>query len=176
MPGTKKIWMIAAVGALLLLGIPGGASAAENIIIEFEVGSTMQPYLTAVPDARGYYQAGFGSIYDYDLGRLVQPGDQWDLAKSYRMMRKEISKVANFLDSHVTVPINQNQRNALLSFGYNVGTGADGLGGSKLLRLLNAGADKYTVADQFQYWRIADGRINNGLVNRRQKEKELFLS
>lgn len=173
---TKKILIIAAAGAFLLLGMPTGASAAENLIMEFEVGAGMQPYLQAVPDAKGYYQAGFGSIYDYDLNRYVRSGDIWDLDKSYRMMRIEIDKVSDFLNDRVTVPINQNQRNALISLAYNIGTGADGLGGSTLLRLLNAGADKYTVADQFQYWRIADGRINQGLVNRRAKERALFLS
>ncbi len=175
-PKTKKILIIGAVVLLLTVGIPMGADAAEDFIIVSEVGESRQPYLQAVPDAKGYWQAGFGSIYDYDLGRLVQPGDVWDVDKSYRMMRIEKKKVNDFLDTHVMVPINNNQRSALVSFGYNEGTGAEGLGGSTLLRLLNAGTDKYTVADQFDRWIYADGKINQGLINRRAKEKALFLS
>ncbi len=175
-PKTKKILIIGAVVLLLTVGAPLGADAAEDFIIVSEVGETRQPYLQAIPDAQNKWQIGFGSIYDYDRNRPVMPGDSITADTAYRWMRIEKKKVSDFLDNHVTVPINANQKAALISLGYNIGTGAEGLGGSTLLRLLNAGADKYTVADQFQWWRMADGRINQGLVNRRAKEKALFLS
>jgi lysozyme len=65
---------------------------------------------------------------------------------------------------------------ALVSFAFNVGTGA--LGKSTLLRLLNAG-DKAGAADQFLVWNKA--RVNGvlqplpGLTRRRKAERALFL-
>ena len=77
----------------------------------------------------------------------------------------------------VKVPINQNQLDALTSFSYNLGIGA--LKSSTLLKLLNSGADKYTVANQFLRWNKAliDGQYIEvlGLTRRREAERVLFL-
>ena len=77
----------------------------------------------------------------------------------------------------VKVPINQNQLDSLTSFTYNLGIGA--LKSSTLLKLLNAGTDKATVANQFQYWNKAtiNGRLTvmNGLTARRTAEAALFV-
>jgi GH24 family phage-related lysozyme (muramidase) len=47
------------------------------------------------------------------------------------------------------------------------------------LKLLNQGADKQTVADQFQYWNKAmiNGRLTamKGLTIRRKAEADLFI-
>jgi len=45
-----------------------------------------------------------------------------------------------------------------------------------LLKLLNSGADINTVANQFNRWIYAGGKVVNGLINRRNAEKALFLS
>ena len=74
----------------------------------------------------------------------------------------------------VTVTINNNQLIALGSFAYNLGIGA--LSSSTLLKLLNQGADKVIVANQFDRWVNANGVKSQGLVNRRNAEKALFLS
>ena len=74
----------------------------------------------------------------------------------------------------VKVPITNNQLVSLSSFAYNEGTGA--LKSSTLLRLLNNGTDINTVAAEFDKWVYAGGRYMKGLYNRRQAEKQLFLS
>ena len=71
-------------------------------------------------------------------------------------------------------PITNNQLVALASFAYNEGSGA--LQGSTLLKLLNSGADKTSVAAQFDRWVYSKGSVNKGLINRRNAEKTLFLS
>ncbi len=73
----------------------------------------------------------------------------------------------------VTVPLNQNQFDALVSFTYNVGEGH--LESSTLLKLLNQG-DYMGAADQFLRWNKVDGQIILGLVRRRHKEQALFLA
>jgi len=72
------------------------------------------------------------------------------------------------------VPLNNNELNALISFCYNVGLGA--FKASSLLSLLNSGADKKIVADQFDRWVFDNGVKVKGLINRRNAEKKLFLS
>jgi GH24 family phage-related lysozyme (muramidase) len=73
----------------------------------------------------------------------------------------------------ITVPLNQNQFDALVSFVFNLGSGA--LQCSTLRRRLNAGA-YLEAADEFPKWVYAGGRKLKGLVRRREAERILFLS
>jgi len=73
----------------------------------------------------------------------------------------------------VTVPINQDQFDALVSFTFNLG--ADSLKNSTLLRKLNAG-DFAGAAQEFQRWNKAKGKVLPGLTRRRACEALLFQS
>ena len=77
------------------------------------------------------------------------------------------------LDKHIKVKVSQNQFDALASFVYNVGETA--FKDSTLLRKLNAG-DFQGAGAQFDVWVNAGGKKVQGLVNRRAKEKALFLA
>ena len=72
----------------------------------------------------------------------------------------------------VKVDINENQRGALVSFAYNVGSNA--LKESTLLRRLNA-HDFPSAANEFKRWNKSDGQILRGLTIRRNNERRLFL-
>lgn len=74
----------------------------------------------------------------------------------------------------VTVPLTQGQFDALVSFGFNCGTGPEGLGGSTLLKLLNAGQYDQ-AADQFSRWNKSGGKVLAGLTIRRAQERAMFL-
>ena len=147
-------------------------SAAENLIKGFE-----GKYLTAYDDGTGTWTIGYGTIYNYDLNRPVRSGDVITEETAIKWLRKEMSSVISDVKRVVTVPINQNQLDSLTSFTYNLGIGA--LKSSTLLKLLNAGTDKATVANQFQYWNKAtiNGRLTvmNGLTARRTAEAALFV-
>lgn len=67
--------------------------------------------------------------------------------------------------------INQNQFDALVSFVYNVGSGA--FQKSSMLRMLNSG-DYAGAARQFSRWINSNGKPLNGLIRRRKAEKALF--
>ena len=82
---------------------------------------------------------------------------------------KRFEKTVNDL---VKVPLTQNQFDALVSLTYNIGTGA--FEKSTLLKKLNTG-DYQGAADQFTVWNKGGGKVLQGLVNRRAKEKEVFL-
>ena len=71
----------------------------------------------------------------------------------------------------VTVPLNQNQYDALTSLAYNIGTGA--FQRSTLLRRLNAG-DHAGAAEQFGVWVRSGGADSPGLIARRAAERRLF--
>jgi lysozyme len=73
----------------------------------------------------------------------------------------------------VTVPLNQNQFDALVSFAFNLGLGA--LGKSTLLKYVNNG--EFSAAQkEFQKWVNAGGKPVNGLKIRRAAEAFLFAS
>ena len=72
----------------------------------------------------------------------------------------------------VTASQSQNQRDALMSLTYNLGT--TNLESSTLRRLLNA--DNYAAAtEQFPRWNKAGGQVLPGLVRRRAAGRDLFL-
>jgi lysozyme len=95
----------------------------------------------------------------------------WTRAQAEDAFARELSKFQAAVNKLVTVPINQNQFDSLVSFSYNVGIA--GFGGSTLLKKLNAG-DVAGAAAQFPHWNKSRGRIVPGLVRRRAAEAGLF--
>lgn len=71
----------------------------------------------------------------------------------------------------VRVPVTQGQFDALVSFVYNIGTGA--FERSTLLKKLNAG-DTRGASAQFAVWNKAGGKELPGLTKRRAAERALF--
>lgn len=120
------------------------------------------------------YSIGYGSGYNWDLKRPVQKNDVIDKATARRWLLLEAEQYFNYVKSLIKVPVTDNQLLALSSFTYNVGKEAFKC--STLLELLNSGADKKTVAKQFDRWVNSGGKVNLGLKNRRNAEKALFLS
>ena len=73
----------------------------------------------------------------------------------------------------ISSELNENQFSALCSFVYNLGSG--NLQSSTLRSKLNR-SDYEGAADEFPKWRMAGGRVLQGLVRRRADEHRLFLS
>ena len=89
-----------------------------------------------------------------------------------KMFAKELAIYEDAVERLVTVALNQNQFDALVSFVYNCGPGA--LEESTLLKLLNQG--KYDqVPAQLMRWTHAGGVEYAGLVTRRKAEGALFM-
>lgn len=164
---SSSVFLIITGLLLLLMMSPAEASAAA-LITKFE-GFRATPYW----DATGY-AIGYGSHYNYDAGRPVRQTDRIDQQTALKWLKMTINENSRLLDNSVTVRLNSNQRDSLLSFIYNVGSG--GFLNSTLLQKINAGRPKAEVAAEFDRWIYSDGRVNPVLVQRRRKEKELFLS
>lgn len=93
-------------------------------------------------------------------------------AECDEILSRDLATFEKAVSRLVTVPLNQNQFDALVSFTFNVGAG--NLGKSTLLKKLNAG-DYRGAADQFAVWNKAAGKVMSGLTRRRAEERALFL-
>ena len=71
----------------------------------------------------------------------------------------------------LTVPVQQHEMDALVSFHFNTGS----LGKSTLLKKLNAG-DRSGAAEEFLRWTRAAGKVLPGLLRRRRAERHMFLT
>jgi lysozyme len=127
--------------------------------------------LAAYDDGVGVWTIGFGTTV-YPNGIKVKKGDTCTEAQAKAYMAHDLKKFESAVNNTVKVPLNQNQFDALVSLAYNIGTNA--FSKSTLVKKLNAN-DIRGAADQFDVWVNAGGKRMQGLVNRRAKEKEVFL-
>lgn len=128
--------------------------------------------LNAYQDSVGVWTVGFGTtVID---GNPVQANRSITEAEANALLLKDLNE--QFLPgvkAAVRTLVTQSMIDALCVFSYNVGLGS--LRRSTLLKELNAG--RYLdAASRFQDWKYAGGQILQGLVRRREAEKNLFLS
>ena len=126
--------------------------------------------LKAYDDGVGVWTIGFGTTI-YPNGIKVKKGDTCTEAQAKAYMAHDLKKIESAVNSAVTVSINQNQFDALVSLAYNIGT--SGFKNSTLVEKLNAG-DIRGAAAQFDVWNKGGGKVMQGLVNRRAVERKLF--
>jgi len=145
-----------------------------DLINEFETGNNVSRYLKAYQDPVGIWTIGYGSTYNFDKNRKVQAGDVIDEPTARRWMTQEIKSKRTAILGMVKKPLTQNQLDSLVSLVYNIGVTA--FRDSTLLKRINRGEDKQTIANEFDKWIYAGGKKLPGLVRRRAAEKKLFLS
>lgn len=133
-------------------------------------------YLNAYIDPVGIPTIGYGTIR-YPNGNKVKLGDRITERDAEIYLKYECDEFAEAVSRLVKVPLNQNQFDALVSFTYNVGSGA--FQASTLLTKLNE-RNYQEAANEFSKW--VNGMVNGvktplpGLVSRRADEKKLFLT
>jgi lysozyme len=132
-------------------------------------GLSLKPYLcpAKIPTI------GYGNTY-YPDGKRVTLLDK-DITKqeAFEMFKEIANRFAKRVDTLVISNINQNQFNALVSFAYNVGTG--NFSSSTLLKKVNKNPDDLTIKAEFLRWNKANGKVINGLTNRRIEEADLYF-
>jgi lysozyme len=137
---------------------------ARDLIKQYE-GLRFKAYPD--PGSGGYpFTIGYGHTEN------VGAGDTCTKEQAEKWLDEDMLNAYSVIDRMVTVPISQNQRDALCSFIYNIGGQA--FAKSTMLKLLNAN-DYQGAADQFKRWNKASGNILPGLVKRRQAEHDLFV-
>lgn len=135
-----------------------------NLICGFE-GLRLKAY----DDGVGVWTIGYGTTVIN--GVKVKKGDTCTIEQAKSYMAQDLKKFESAVNTAVKVPLNQNQFDALVSLTYNIGTGA--FKDSTLLKKLNA-KDYKGAAAQFDRWNKGGGKVMQGLVNRRAKERNLF--
>lgn len=136
-------------------------------------------YHTALPDGRCIaYRCPAGVLtIGWGCTEGVREGMIWTKDQAEAALRKELAKHEAAVARLVAVDLNDNQRDALISFSYNLGSGA--LSKSKLLRVLNAG-DYGAAQAEFMKWtmhtdpKTGRKKQSRGLAIRRAKEAALF--
>lgn len=143
------------------------STAGLDLIKEFEGYHEKQPdgSAKAYRCPAGVWTIGWGCTEGVREGQVVTA------EQATVMLATEMAKHEAAVERLVTVPLTQGQFDALVSFSYNVGSGA--LEGSTLLKLLNAG-DYAGARGQFGRWTKAAGVELAGLVRRRAREAEVF--
>lgn len=102
----------------------------------------------------------------------VKLGMVWTLGEAEAGLRREIAKFETAVMKSVTVEMNQNEFDAMVSLSYNIGSAA--FQRSTVLKRLNKG-DRAGAAQAFEFWNKGGGRVLPGLVSRRKREAALFL-
>lgn len=139
---------------------------ALNLIKAFE-GFEARAY----QDPVGVWTIGYGHT-----AKAGPPRPAWGMRitrdEAEDILRRDLAQYEKAVDEAVTVPLNGNQRGALVSFCYNVGPA--NFRRSSVLRYLNQG--RYAdIPARLTLWNKAGGRVLRGLTRRRAAEGELFM-
>lgn len=130
-----------------------------NLIKSFE-GCKLTAY-KCVPTEK-YYTIGYGHY-----GSLVKAGMTITLKRAEELLLQDCQKFVNHVNTYMDkYNFNQNQFDALVSFAYNIGN----------INQLTANGTR-TIAQisaKITAYNKSGGKVLNGLVKRRAKEKELF--
>ena len=115
------------------------------------------------------------------IGHLIKPGENFPdgieitKEKALELLEEDVKICEDSIKKNIKVPLNQNQFDALVSFGFNCGTGVYKT--SSACSALNEG--KYEeVPERLLFWNkvTIDGKrvVSKGLHNRRISEGQLF--
>lgn len=142
----------------------------DNIdLIKKHEGLRLKAYL---PTPNDVWTIGWGHTKTAKQGMVISE------AKAEELLRSDVKWVEETIAKVVTVPLNQNQYDALASLIFNIGAGA--FSRSTVLKRLNA-KDYQGAADAFLMWNKQRNRTTGlmqvlpGLTKRRQEERSLFL-
>lgn len=121
---------------------------------------------SAYQDSVGVWTIGYGHT------RGVKQGDYCSMDQAMAWLIEDTAIAEQDVNTHVTIPLEQHEFDALVDFAFNLG--CDALNKSTLLRLVNH-SDKAAAAEEFEKWDHAGGKVVAGLLRRRLEEKQMFL-
>ena len=104
---------------------------------------------------------GFGTTEGVKIGDTITP------EKAVERAYRDIYKTETAIHKCVNVPLTQKEYDAFTSLAYNIGTSA--FCKSTLVKKLNA-RDYDGACSEIKRWVYFKGKVNQGLVNRREKE------
>lgn len=148
-------------------------------LIKIEGGAQLTMYNDLGPN-KGHCTIGVGHLIHKGVCNGVIPSEKpyikgVSLAQAENLLKSDLKVAEDSVNKYVTVKINQNQYDSLVSFVFNVGSTA--FKHSTLLRNLNSG-NISTASNEFLKWdKMTINGVKKsiqGLLNRRIAEKSLF--
>jgi len=107
------------------------------------------------------------------VGHLIKPNESYLLNKTLTdkeindLLKKDLIKFENVVNDTITVPLNQNQFDSLVSIAFNIGD--SGFKNSTFAKLINQKADKEKIYKSISLWKKPID-----LISRRAKEIRLY--
>ena len=142
--------------------------ASTDLIKSFE-GLRLKSY----KDPVGIWTVGYGLTTAAGIGVSVGAGMEISEVQADEYLMKVLAVFGNSIITGFTRTPSDNQFGAMLSLAYNIGPGA--FLKSTCLKRFNAG-DFEGAAEALTWFNKAGGKVLNGLVRRRNAERDLFLS
>ncbi len=139
-------------------------------LIEAFEGFSAKPY----PCPAGIPTIGYGATR-YTDGTAVKLTDSpIDKNAAETLLKTQLRSYERAVSRYATQELNQNQFDSLVSFSFNVGLG--NLKRSSLMRMVNQNPLDPSISYAFKRWVFADGKLLQGLQNRRAREAELYFT
>ena len=139
-----------------------------NLLAELE-GVVLHPY----KDSAGIPTIGIGSTYYEDGTKVTMKDKAITKERAIQLAKNVVKSFEVRVNKSIVVPMTQNQFDAMVLLCYNIGE--SGFARSSVVKNFNAG-NLQKAADSFLLWNKAGGVVSKGLTNRREKERELFLT
>lgn len=113
-------------------------------------------------------------------GHLVKPGEDFSNGITERqaiaLLRSDIATAERAVQDNITAQMSQAQYDALVSLAYNIG--ASGFKNSTVVKYINNPDFHSSVYSDLESawkaWNRSQGKVSNGLINRRQNEWNLY--
>lgn len=127
-------------------------------------------YLKAYKCPAGLVTIGFGNTF-YENNSPVKMGDVITKERAEKLLLNLLPKYTSIVLKRITIPLTQNQFDALLSHTYNCG------GSSTLFDLINKKSPNDVIRNWFETKYIsANGVTLPGLIKRRKEEANLYFT
>lgn len=136
--------------------IGAGAAAALMIFTPAQEGTVYKTY----KDIGGVLTYCTGATDDAIAGKVYTP------AECKAQLDIDLARHAEGVMACIKVPLTEGQKVAFVDTAYNIGV--PGFCGSSMVRLTNAGDNRGGCA-ALKAWNRVNGRVVQGLVNRREK-------
>jgi len=107
----------------------------------------------------------------YGHTKGVKEGDLITQQEADALLLHEMDEYEGYINNMVTVDLEQNQFDALVSWVFNLGS--SNLSSSTLLKKIN-NKEFDAVPEQIKRWNKAGGKVLDGLIKRRNSEALLF--
>ena len=135
-----------------------------NLIKKWE-GCKLESYKCSA----GHWTIGYGNTF-YEDNTKVKQGDKITQKRAEALLINLLPKFESIVNKKITISLNQNQYDSLVSYTWNTG------GSDTLFKMINKKASDKDIRTCFETKYIsANGKVLQGLVNRRKDEANLYF-